>query len=201
MKKNTYDSLNKTILIITTLVLLALEFYSVTTNSHYKWDFFFLMFLLVGLFVLRKKIDLHPFHYSLASIFLLLHNLGTFDLYSNHYFGLEYDLYVHGFFGFVASLMLYRTYKLKGPYKNWFMYIAIIAVVLGFSAFHELFEYGGALAVGEGEGVLFIGAGDLDEWDTQKDMFNNLIGGLLGLMLYKAKNMFAKNKKRNLSIR
>ncbi len=40
------------------------------------------------------------------------------------------------------------------------------------------------MMLGEGEGVLFIGAGDLDEWDTQKDMLNNLIGALLGLVLF-----------------
>ena len=101
-------------------------------------------------------------------------------------------MYVHGFFGFVAALILYRTYNLVGPYKGWFMFIAIIAVVLGFSAFHELFEYAGALTVGKGEGVLFVGAGDLDEWDTQKDMFNNLIGGLIGLVLYGIKVFYGK---------
>jgi uncharacterized membrane protein YjdF len=77
------------------------------------------------------------------------------------------------------------AYSLVGPYKSkWFMIVAIVAVVLGFSAFHELFEYAGAVLLGEGEGVLFIGAGDLDEWDTQKDMRNNLFGALVGLALY-----------------
>jgi|SRR3989344_2436079 len=194
-QKNNFELQHKIILFITTLILIGLEFYALKTDSHYKWDFIFLILLLYGLFFIRKKIDLHPSHFFLGALFLLLHDIGVFGLYSNNYFGFEYDLWVHGFFGFVASLILYRTYVLKGPYKGWFMYIAIIAVVLGFSAFHELFEYGGALAVGEGEGVLFIGAGDLDEWDTQKDMFNNLIGGLLGLFLYTTKNLFYQSKK------
>src|SRR3989338_7998520 len=171
---NTGDSFNKYILWITTIILIALEIYSLTTNSHYKYDFIFLILMLYALFFIRNKIKLHPFHYFLAAIFLILHNLG--------------------FFGFVASLILYRTYSLVGPYKGWFMYIAIIAVVLGFSAFHELFEYAGALTVGEGEGVLFVGAGDIDEWDTQKDMFNNLIGGLLGLFSYKIIRFNTKRK-------
>jgi len=188
---------NKVILAITTLILLSLEFYSFTTDSHYKWDFFFVVGLLWALFFIRDKIKLHPFHYSLFALFLILHNLGTFGTYSNTYFGLEYDLYVHGFFGFVASLILYRAYNLVGFYKGLFMYLAIIAVVLGFSAFHELFEYAGALTVGEGEGVLFVGAGDIDEWDTQKDMFNNLVGALIGLGLYSIKNLFFDNKNLN----
>lgn len=185
---------NKVILGITTIIILGLEFYSFTTDSHYKWDFFFVAGLLWILFFIRDKIKLHPFHYFLFSIFLILHNLGTFGTYSNTYFGLEYDLYVHGFFGFVAALILYRTYHLVGFYKGIFMYVAIIAVILGFSAFHELFEYAGALTVGKGEGVLFVGAGDLDEWDTQKDMFNNLIGALIGLGLYAVKNLIFNSK-------
>ena len=40
------------------------------------------------------------------------------------------------------------------------------------------------MTLGEGGGVLFIGAGDVDEWDTQKDMRNNLFGAILGLLLY-----------------
>jgi len=183
------DNYNKIILLITTVILIGLEIYSLTTNSHYKYDFVFLMLMLYTLFFIRSKIKLHPFHFFLAAVFLILHNLGTFGTYSNNYFGLEYDLYVHSFFGFVAALILFRTYSLMGPYKTWFMYIAIVAVILGFSAFHELFEYAGALTVGEGEGVLFVGAGDIDEWDTQKDMLNNLVGALLGLALYKIKRM------------
>lgn len=188
------EGANKIIVWITSLILVALEIYSLTTDSHYKWDFIFLIAMLLAVYFIRDKIKLHPLHFFLLALFLILHNLGTFGTYENTYFGLEYDLYVHGYFGFVAALMLYRTYSLVGPYKGWFMYVAIIAVVLGFSAFHELFEYGGALTVGEGEGVLFVGAGDIDEWDTQKDMFNNLVGGLIGLVLYKIKNGFGSGK-------
>ena len=175
---------NKIILWGTSIILIVLGIYSFTTDSHYKWDFFFLIGLLWAVYLIKDKIKLHPFHFSLFALFLVMHNLGTFDTYSNNYFGMEYDLYVHGFFGIVSALMLYRTYNLVGPYKGYLKYLAIIALVLGFSAFHELFEYGGALTVGEGEGVLFVGAGDTDEWDTQKDMRNNLVGALIGLGLY-----------------
>ncbi len=189
------DKANKAIVWVTSAILVLLEIYSLTTDSHYKWDFIFLIGLLWAVYFIRDKIKLYPLHFFLLALFLVLHNLGTFGAYENYYLGLEYDLYVHGYFGFVAALMLYRTYSLVGPYKGWFMYLAIIAVVLGFSAFHELFEYAGALTVGEGEGVLFVGAGDTDEWDTQKDMFNNLIGGLIGLVLYKLSGLSVGGKR------
>jgi len=177
-------NVNKIIFWATSIILVIFEVYSFSTDSHYKWDFFFLMGFLFAVYVIKDKIKLHPFHFFLFASFLILHNLGTFDAYSYYPLGLEFDLYVHGFFGLVSSLILFRSYKLVGPYNGKFVYIAIIAVVLGFSAFHELFEYGGALLFGEGEGVLFIGAGDLDEWDTQKDMFNNLVGAIIGLLFY-----------------
>ena len=115
---------------------------------------------------------------------LLLHFAGMFGWYQTFPLGLEYDHWVHGFFGFVAALMVLRAYYFYGVYPPAMIAVAAVAVILGFSAFHEIFEYAGALAVGEGEGVLFIGAGDLDEWDTQKDMLNNLIGAILGLSVF-----------------
>ena len=185
----------KIILIGTTIVLIALEFYSWTTASHYKWDFIFLMLLLYVVYALREKIHLHPFHYFLFSLFLILHNLGTFGTYGWKSGLWEYDLLVHSYFGFVSALMLLRAYREVGPYRGAVKYVAVIALILGFSAFHELFEFAGALTVGEGEGVLFVGAGDLDEWDTQKDMFNNLWGGLLGILVYKCKDWFSPKRK------
>lgn len=186
----------KIILIGTTIIFIILEIYSLTTASHYKWDFFFVMLLLYAVYYLREKIRLHPLHYFLFALFLVMHNLGTFGTYGWKQGLWEYDLFVHSYFGFVSSLMLLRAYREVGPYRGYIKYIAVIALILGFSAFHELFEFAGALTVGEGEGVLFVGAGDLDEWDTQKDMFNNLWGGIIGILFYKIKDIFSSKRKR-----
>ena len=160
---------NKRWLWITAVILIGLEFYSLTTDSHYKWDFIFLMLLLMGVYLVRNKIKLHPAHYFLFCLFLVIHNLGTFGLYSLFFFGLEYDLYVHGFFGIVSSLIIYRAYRVLIPDKSKvIMYVAVIAIVLGLSAFHELFEHVGAVALGKGRGVLFAGAGDSDRAWTGK---------------------------------
>ena len=45
--------------------------------------------------------------------------------------------------------------------------------ILGLSTFHEIFEYLGAVFLGQGEGFLFYGSGDADLFDTQKDFVNN----------------------------
>lgn len=174
----------KLVLWITSLVLTILEVYAIAIDSRYKWDFIFLMLMLWAVFFLRDRINLHPLHYGLLSAFLLLHFLGMFDLYQTFPLGLEYDHWVHGYFGFVAALIVFRGYHHYKLYSPTFIIVATLVVILGFSAFHEIFEYTGAMLLGEGEGVLFVGAGDIDEWDTQKDMVNNVIGGLLGLACY-----------------
>lgn len=174
----------KTCLIAFSGLFISLGFYSLWIGSRYKWDFIFVMLLWIGLYLIRKRINLHPLHYALFGVFLFLHFGGVFGWYQTYPLGLEYDHWVHGWFGFVASLVVLRAYHFYGVYPPVLIAVATVALILGFSAFHELFEYAGAMAVGEGEGVLFIGAGDLDEWDTQKDMLNNLIGGVLGVIVF-----------------
>ena len=161
-----------------------MEGYALAINTRFKWDFIAIMLLMYFVYFIRKRINLHPLHFGFFSLFWFLHCAGIFDWYQSYPLGLEYDHWVHGFFGFVSSLIVLRAYHFYGVYPAGFIPVAAIAVILGFSAFHEIFEFGGAMMLGEGEGVLFIGAGDLDEWDTQKDMLNNLIGALLGLVLF-----------------
>jgi len=184
---------NKIIFWLFVLVLVLFELYALFFDSQFKFDSVVMLGLLIGLYLIRDKLKLHPLHFFLFGVFLALHNFGAFGTYANFYFGLEYDLYVHSFFGIVSALILYRSYKLVGPYKGWFMYLAIITLVLGISAFHELIEYFGAITLGEGEGFLFIGVGDLDRFDTQKDMRNNLIGAVFGLIFYGIYNKIKKN--------
>lgn len=172
---------NRLIVWFTSFLLAGLETYALVTGSRYRWDFIFLMLFLWSIYWLREKIDLHPLHFALLAVFLLLHFLGMFGFYETIPLGMEYDYWVHGYFGFVAALIVSRAYRHQRVYPPGFVPVATLVLLLGCSAFHEIFEYLGAITVGEGEGVLFIGAGDLDEWDTQKDMVNNVIGGAIGL--------------------
>ena len=123
-----------------------------------------------------------------------MHNLGVFDAYVYLYWGIEYDFFMHALFGLVAGLMLFRYFHFVGPYKGWAKVAAIIIIVLGLSAFHELFEFAGALIFGKGEGVIFLGAGDLDQWDTQKDMLNGLLGSIIAIIMYNIFHLLYKKK-------
>ena len=159
-----------------------MEIIALNMDSHYKYDIPMCIILLAIVFYIQNKIDLIPTHYFLYSLFLLIHCLGMYDFYNLYFFNIEYDYWVHGYFGFISILMIINSLKHFGHNLTpTFIYSMSIVFILGISAVHELYEFAGALLLGEGEGVLFIGAGDLDPWDTQKDMLNNLLGGLAGL--------------------
>lgn len=190
----------KIILIINTIVLIGFGIYSIRIGSHFIVDSILSLFVFYILYFLRKKINLNAFHYFLFAILLIIHNLGAVSygestsFYGAFPFGVEYDYWVHSYFGFVASLILYKTFHYYKFYSPYFLMVGIIVIILGFSAFHELLEFAGAVTLGKGEGILFIGAGDLDEWDTQKDMLNNVIGGIIGLTFYGIWNFVKKNR-------
>lgn len=175
-----------TIALTTSGVLGLLESYSLTVNNHYKYDFIFLIAGLWILYALRQQLHLHPFHYGLFAIFLLAHNLGVFGAYDRHFFTTEYDSLIHTYFGFVAALILYRFHRARG--QTQLAYLLIPATVLILSAGHEVFEMISGWVLGNGEGVLFRGAGDIGQYDTIDDIRNNLLGALLGVALY---NLYA----------
>jgi len=108
---------------------------------------------------------------------------------------MEYDFYVHAFFGFVAVLLLSRAAFHATSHRGFLVPFFVLLIVLGLSALHELYEFAGALLLGEGEGVLFIGAGDLDAWDTQKDMLHNFLGGLVAVLVILFKRPLSLRKR------
>ena len=177
------DTLHTIIFALTGIILIPLDIYAIVIDVHWKLDIFLLILALVFVYLLRKKLHLHPLHYLFLSVFLLLHAAVTFHLYERHFFGMEYDFYIHLYFGFASSIILYRLYLCRSLPPH-YAFLFVITLTLGLSAFHEIVEYTGAVTLGKGEGLLFIGAGDIDEWDTQKDMLNNVIGAMIGSILY-----------------
>jgi len=169
----------------TLFILTFLEFYFIFNGSHYQYDFILVVCLLSLFYFIKDKLKIHYFHYFSLCVLLIFHSLGGFDFYRLTFFGLEYDTYLHFFFGFLLSIFLFRTFLLVGKFKDKrIIGLILIFMVLGVSALHELVEYGGALFLGEGEGVLFLGAGDEGYWDSRNDMFSNLVGSLVGLLGY-----------------
>lgn len=188
---------NKAILIIFLLVLAGMEIVALTMESHYKYDIPMCVALLVFVYMVRAVIHLNWIHFLLFACFLIIHCLGMFDLYESYPMGIEYDYWVHSIFGFISALVILRWLRMSDLHLKRIVRIAsTLVIVLGISAAHELYEFAGAILLGSGEGVLFIGAGDLDQWDTQKDMLNNVIGGLIGIFISSSYNYYCISRSR-----
>jgi len=180
------------------IILVAFEIYSIKINNTYKWDGLFLLGLLLLTFYFRKKLNLCESHFIALGIFLVLHNMGVFGAYYNYYFGIEFDTYVHSYAGIVMTLISYRMYDSIICYKNKKLkYFIIIMFILGISAFHEILEYAGGVILGEGLGFLKSGSGDIEMWDTQTDMRNNLFGSIFVLFIYWIKSKWINKKFKN----
>jgi uncharacterized membrane protein YjdF len=150
-------------------------------GSTYRFSFAFLLPLLWGVFALRRKLYLHPVHYALITAALLLHNLGVFGYYRREFFTLQFDTYVHFYFGFACAFAVSRALAIAYEVKGWRLWIAVTLGILGFGAIHELIEWASSMALGPERGMLKALADD--PYDTQKDLLNNLLGTQLSLLV------------------
>src|SRR5213075_2888879 len=79
----------------TTALLVVVSLVFARAGSIYRFAFGFLVPLLWGVYLLRQQLALRPLHYALFASFLLFHDLGVFGFYRKHFFGLQFDVYVH----------------------------------------------------------------------------------------------------------
>ncbi len=185
---------HKIIVSIGTIIISLFLIYTLIKDikyGHFYWEYDALasLFLIWFLFLIKDKIQLHPFHFSLAILFFVMHLLGVFGAYTFQINWFEYDLFMHLFFGFVAALIVFRIYDLEKSKEKWMGYLFVFCFILGVSAMHEIIEAIGAIVIGSGEGFIGFGPGDFGEFDSQIDLLMNLFGSFIGFFI----NMFAKN--------
>lgn len=92
-----------------------------------------------------------------------------------------YDKIGHFMQGFEPAILA-REILIRGHYiqgRKMRVYV-ILSIVLAFSAFYELIEWGAAMALGQGADEFLATQGD--PWDTQSDMLFALIGGACALI-------------------
>lgn len=142
----------------------------------WTWRQFPLTPLLYRLLVLHAAILVLGGHYTYAHVPLGFWVQDLFDLSRNHY-----DRLGHFAQGFVPAILvrevLLRTSPLEG--SRWVSVVAVSAA-LAFSAFYELIEWWGALALGASAEAFLGTQGDV--WDTQWDMFMALTGATTALV-------------------
>lgn len=167
---------------IATAIMVALSIWVAPPGSTYKFSFAILSPILWFVYFIRRKLHLHPLHFALFAIAMLLHDLGSFGFYRRHFFGLEFDLYVHFYFGVVLGFVLYRALGHFLHLAGWKLWAAVAIVTLGIGGVHELVEWSTTLVMGPERGMLKMDPND--PFDTQKDLLNNLAGALLAAALY-----------------
>ncbi len=170
------------IAIVTTAIFIVIPFVA-HGPSTYRFAFFFLAPLLWGMLAARRRLALHPGHFAILALALLFHNMGAFGWYRSAWRGIEFDGYVHYFFGIAGGFAMARALGYNFELGGWKVWVGAILIILGVSAIHELIEFGSTIALGPEKGMLKI---DSDYFDTQKDIMNALLGCLTALGLYGA---------------
>jgi uncharacterized membrane protein YjdF len=167
---------------IAAAVMLMLSLGVARPGSTYRFSFLFLAPMLWLAYGVRRRIHLHPLHFALFAIALLLHDLGAFGFYQRKFFGLEFDLFVHSYFGFVLGLVLYRGFEHFFKLSGWKLWFAVAIFTLGIGGVHELVEWSSTMLLGPERGMLKLDPND--PFDTQKDLFNNLAGAIFASIVY-----------------
>ncbi len=151
------------------VLLLAVPFFILIGEV---WRISLLSYVLFGIFLLFHLIGAH-YGYGSASPGVLLSELV-------HIKGNHYDKMVHFLFGFLLAYPLWEIVKKEVTFKHSWMIIPIVVfLILGFSAFYEIWEWLTALRLDPVVAYLYIGGTDV--WDTQKDMLVAGIGALLSM--------------------
>jgi uncharacterized membrane protein YjdF len=132
-----------------------------------------------GVALLRRRLHLHPAHFALFALALVLHNVGALGYYQRSVLGLSFDIYVHFYFAFAATFMVHRYLAHALPLERWPLRAATVVCIMGFGGIHEVVEYASYLALGE-KGMLKRTS---YEFDTNRDLTNNLLGCALALLV------------------
>lgn len=172
-------------------VFIALSVFAAKPGSNYRFSALFLVPIVWAAYLLRRRLHLHPLHYLLFALALLLHNLGAFGFYQRGFFGLSFDIYVHFYFGFVGGLLLYRYLQHTVTLTPWQLRSSTVLLILGMGAIHEIVEWFSTLLLGSKHGMLKTEG--VYEFDTQRDMFDNLLGAVLAVACYVVSHRTRRN--------
>ena len=176
------------IALLASVIILIIAFFARVPT--YKVAPVFLIPLLWLVYALRRRLHIHPIHYLLFALAVLLHDLGAFGFYQNGLpekwrivpiLGISYDIYVHFFFAFAATFIVYRALDFYLALKPWQTVLFTLLFIMGLGGIHEVMEYASYLILGEEKGMLkphtayFL--------DTSRDLTNNFLGCITALLV------------------
>jgi len=166
-------------------------------NPVYPHDWLlenYLVFIFVpAILLLARYFRLSDLSYTLITLFLCMHVVGSHYTYAEvpfgftlqHWFGADrnmYDRLVHFSFGLLMAYpmreMFHRVAQARTAWGFWLP----VELVLAVSAVYEIIEWLVAAGVEPSAGLAFLGAqGDI--WDAQKDMLVAGIGAAVAMSI------------------
>lgn len=163
----------------------------------------FLVFLLVGiLFITAKHFKFSDTSYTLMTIFLVFHLIGSHYSYAHVPFGFTlqewlhetrnmYDRMMHLLFGLAFTYPCYELTTRAMNTKRFTAYYGAFNMILAFSAIYEILEWLSVRTIDANPDIFFVGAQG-DVWDGQKDMLLATIGALVTLGITFIARRYAK---------
>jgi len=149
--------------------------------AKYRWSFVFLVPIAWLFVALRRRLALRPVLFGLFALALVLHDLGAFGWYQRKIAGVQYDWYVHTFFGFVGGLIVARILEVRVGLRGRALAPLAVLVVTGFGGLHEIMEAASTWVLGTDYGMLVTGADN--PYDTQEDLLCNVVGSSVAVVL------------------
>jgi putative membrane protein len=136
---------------------------------------------------------LSKFSYTLITIFMILHIVGSHYTYAEVPFGYTlqdwfgsdrnmYDRLVHFGFGFLFVYAIREIHMRITNVKGFWSYFLPLMSILAYANVYELIEWYAARNVPPTQALAFLGSQG-DVWDAQKDMFVAGIGAFIFLLI------------------
>jgi uncharacterized membrane protein YjdF len=172
---------HRTIALFATLVFIAISFWP-QGLAKYRYSFLFMTAITWGVYALRERLLLSPALFAAFAAALLLHDLGAFGMYQRHVLGIQYDWYVHFYFGLVGATILARILAAKLSVRGFPLALMTVMMMGGMGAIHEIVECASTVFLGKDVGMLNVGADD--PYDTQEDMLNNIVGASVAVAVF-----------------
>lgn len=163
----------------------------------------YLVFLFVPIIIgLGYYFKLSKVSYTLITIFMILHVIGSHYTYAEVPFGFTlqdwfgsdrnmYDRVVHFLWGFLLFYPVREVFMRLAKVKGFWTYILPVDLLGSFSAIYEIVEWQAAKNVAPEAGLAFLGSQG-DVWDAQKDMALAILGSCLAAFIVFIINMYYK---------
>lgn len=166
-------------------------------NPVYPHDWLlenYLVFIFVPvILILGRYFKLSNVSYTLITIFMILHVIGSHYTYVEVPFGYTlqkwlgadrnmYDRLVHFSFGLLIAYPIRELFMRLSRAKGFWSYYFPFDLVGAGSAIYEIIEWLTARNVDASAGLAFLGSqGDI--WDAQKDMLMAIIGAFVAMLI------------------